>query len=146
MLEIDDVKVALDSEAGIVRAIDGMRLTLRRGETFALVGESGCGKSMTALALMRLLPETGMRAVRGGRIGMIFQEPGTSLNPVMKIGDQVVEAIESHTGLRGAAARERAVEWLRKVGIPEPERRIDDYPFRMSGGQKQRVMIAMTLA
>ncbi len=167
MLEIDDVKVALDSESGIVRAIDGMRLTLRRGETFALVGESGCGKSMTALALMRLLPEngritqgqvrldgadllalpeSGMRAIRGGKIGMIFQEPGTSLNPVMRIGEQIVEAIEAHTALRGAAARERAIEWLGKVGIPEPERRIDDYPFRMSGGQKQRVMIAMTLA
>ena len=167
MLEIDNLKVALDSEAGLVRAIDGLRLALRRGETFALVGESGCGKSMTALALMRLLPEngrvtggeirldgedvlalaeTGMRAIRGGKIGMIFQEPGTSLNPVMRVGDQIVEAIETHTPLRGAAARERAVEWLRKVGIPEPERRVDDYPFRMSGGQKQRVMIAMTLA
>ena len=167
MLEIANVRVALDSEAGLVKAIDGMRLTLRRGETFALVGESGCGKSMTALALMRLLPEngrvtsgeilldgedllalpeSGMRAIRGGRIGMIFQEPGTSLNPVMKIGDQLVEAIETHTELRGTEARERAIEWLRKVGIPEPERRIDEYPFRMSGGQKQRVMIAMTLA
>ena len=167
MLEIDNVRVALDSEAGLVKAIDGMRLTLQRGETFALVGESGCGKSMTALALMRLLhengrvtsgeirldgedllalPEAGMRAIRGGKIGMIFQEPGTSLNPVMKIGDQLLEAIEAHTELRGAAARERAIEWLRKVGIPEPERRIDEYPFRMSGGQKQRVMIAMTLA
>jgi peptide/nickel transport system ATP-binding protein len=167
MLEIDDIKVALDSEAGLVKAIDGIRLTLKRGETFALVGESGCGKSMTALALMRLLPENGritqgeirldgkdtlalpatqMRAIRGGRIGMIFQEPGTSLNPVMRVGDQIVEAIESHTALRGAAARARAIEWLQKVGIPEPERRIDDYPFRMSGGQKQRVMIAMTLA
>ncbi len=159
--------MALDSEAGLVKAIDGIRLTLTRGETFALVGESGCGKSMTALALMRLLPENGrvtqgeirldgkdtlalpateMRAIRGGRIGMIFQEPGTSLNPVMRVGDQIVEAIETHTALRGAAARARAIEWLRKVGIPEPERRIDDYPFRMSGGQKQRVMIAMTLA
>ena len=167
MLEIDNVRVALDSEAGLVKAIDGMRLTLQRGETFALVGESGCGKSMTALALMRLLPEngrvtageirldgedllalpeSGMRAIRGGRIGMIFQEPGTSLNPVMRIGEQLVEAIETHTELRGAAARQRAIEWLRKVGIPEPERRIDEYPFRMSGGQKQRVMIAMTLA
>jgi peptide/nickel transport system ATP-binding protein len=87
-----------------------------------------------------------MRAVRGGRIGMIFQEPSTSLNPVMKIGAQLVEAIESHTELRGSKAREKAIEWLRRVGIPEPERRIDDYPFRMSGGQKQRVMIAMTLA
>ena len=126
---------------------------------------------MTALALMRLLPENGrvtggdirigqgrdaidvlglpesrMRAVRGGRIGMIFQEPATSLNPVMKVGDQIVEAIETHTPLRGAAARAKAIDWLRRVGIPEPERRIDEYPFRMSGGQKQRVMIAMTLA
>jgi peptide/nickel transport system ATP-binding protein len=167
MLEIKNIKVELDAESGLVRAIDGMRLTLQRGETFALVGESGCGKSMTALALMRLLPENGyiasgdilvdqedvlslpesqMRAIRGGKIGMIFQEPSTSLNPVMKIGDQIVEAIEAHTALRGEAARAKALDWLRKVGIPEPERRIDDYPFRMSGGQKQRVMIAMTLA
>ena len=167
MLNIQDLEVALDSEAGIVRAIDGLRLSIQRGETFALVGESGCGKSMTALALMRLLPDNGritagrielegndtlalpesqMRSVRGGRIGMIFQEPGTSLNPVMKVGDQIVEAIEAHTPLRGAAARAKAIDWLRRVGIPEPERRIDEYPFRMSGGQKQRVMIAMTLA
>ncbi len=167
MLDIQDLKVALDGEAGIVRAIDGLRLSIQRGETFALVGESGCGKSMTALALMRLLPENGritagrielegsdtlalpesqMRAVRGGRIGMIFQEPATSLNPVMKVGRQIVEAIETHTELRGDAARAKAIDWLRRVGIPEPERRIDEYPFRMSGGQKQRVMIAMTLA
>jgi peptide/nickel transport system ATP-binding protein len=167
MLDIQDLKVALDGEAGIVRAIDGLRLSIQRGETFALVGESGCGKSMTALALMRLLPENGritagrielegsdtlalpesqMRAVRGGRIGMIFQEPATSLNPVMKVGRQIVEAIETHTALRGDAARAKAIDWLRRVGIPEPERRIDEYPFRMSGGQKQRVMIAMTLA
>ena len=167
MLEIQNLKVALDGEAGVVRAIDGLRLAIQRGETFALVGESGCGKSMTALALMRLLPENGrvtagrielegqdtlalaesqMRAVRGGRIGMIFQEPATSLNPVMKVGQQIVEAIETHTALRGEAARAKAIDWLRRVGIPEPERRIDEYPFRMSGGQKQRVMIAMTLA
>ncbi|MFT3955357.1 MAG: dipeptide ABC transporter ATP-binding protein [Piscinibacter sp.] len=167
MLKIDDLKVALDADAGLVRAIDGLSLAINRGETFALVGESGCGKSMTALALMRLLPDNGgithgrvlvdghdvlglpessMRAVRGGRIGMIFQEPATSLNPVMRVGDQIVEAIESHTELRGEAARAKAIEWLRKVGIPEPERRIDEYPFRLSGGQKQRVMIAMTLA
>ena len=167
MLQTQDLKVALDTELGLVRAIDGLTLAIQRGETFALVGESGCGKSMTALALMRLLPENGrvtggevrldrddllalpeagMRAVRGGRIGMIFQEPSTSLNPVMKIGAQLVEAIEAHTALRGGAARAKAIEWLRRVGIPEPERRIDDYPFRMSGGQKQRVMIAMTLA
>ena len=167
MLKVEDLQVALDADAGLVKAIDGLTLAIRRGETFALVGESGCGKSMTALALMRLLPENGrvtrgrveleggdllalpesrMRAVRGGRIGMIFQEPSTSLNPVMRIGDQIVEAIHAHTALRGAAARAKAIEWLGKVGIPEPERRIDDYPFRMSGGQKQRVMIAIALA
>ncbi len=167
MLQIDDLQVELAAEAGIVRAIEGLALAIRRGETFALVGESGCGKSMTALALMRLLPdsgavtggditldgehlldlpETAMRTVRGGRIGMIFQEPGTSLNPVLTVGQQMRETIETHTPLRGAAARAKAIDWLQRVGIPEPERRIDDYPFRMSGGQKQRVMIAMTLA
>jgi len=166
-LQAVDLKVELDAEAGVVRALDGIRVSIERGETFALVGESGCGKSMTALALLRLLPENGrisagqvlldnqdvmglpeaaMRGVRGARIGMIFQEPSTSLNPVMRVGDQIVEAIEAHTALRGAAARAKAVEWLGRVGMPEPERRIDDYPFRLSGGQKQRVMIAMTLA
>ena len=156
MLKIDDLKVALDADAGLVKAIDGLSLAIQRGETFALVGESGCGKSMTALALMRLLPDNGritqgsvaidghdvlalpesrMRAVRGGKIGMIFQEPGTSLNPVMRVGDQIVEAIEAHTALRGEAARAKAISWLARVGIPEPERRIDEYPFRMSGGQ-----------
>ncbi|HEY6134261.1 MAG TPA: ABC transporter ATP-binding protein [Rubrivivax sp.] len=173
MLRIHDLDVELDADAGVVRAVDNLRLAIEQGETFALVGESGCGKSMTALALLRLLPDNGlvthgqitleagaghaatdvlglpesqMRTVRGGRIGMIFQEPSTSLNPVMRVGDQIVESIETHTTLRGAAARAKALDWLRRVGIPEPERRIDDYPFRMSGGQKQRVMIAMTLA
>ena len=167
VLKLNELKVALDSDAGLVKAIDGLSLSIERGETFALVGESGCGKSMTALALMRLLPESGrvtqgefelegqdvfalpesrMRAIRGGKVGMIFQEPGTSLNPVMRVGEQIVEAIQAHTALRGAAARAKAIEWLGKVGIPEPERRIDEYPFRLSGGQKQRVMIALTLA
>jgi peptide/nickel transport system ATP-binding protein len=174
MLEARELCVELDVEAGIVRALDALTISIERGETFALVGESGCGKSMTALALMRLLPDNGvvtggdvhlragagegsdvdvlglpeaaMRRVRGGRIGMIFQEPGTSLNPVMTVGRQVVEAIEAHTPLRGAAARARALEWLERVGIPEPDRRFDDYAFRMSGGQKQRVMIALALA
>ena len=166
-LRVHDLKVELDADAGVVRALDGIRLSIERGETFALVGESGCGKSMTALALLRLLPENArissgqvllgqldllglpehaMRGVRGARIGMIFQEPGTSLNPVLRVGVQIVEAIEAHTALRGAAARAKAIEWLGRVGIPEPDRRIDDYPFRLSGGQKQRVMIAMTLA
>ena len=177
MLDARELTVELEVEAGldggVVRALDALALCIARGETFALVGESGCGKSMTALALMRLLPdnglvtggdvhlrgaagaadidllalpEAGMRRVRGGRIGMIFQEPGTSLNPVMTVGRQVLEAIEAHTPLRGGAARARALEWLARVGIPEPERRFDDYPFRMSGGQKQRVMIALALA
>jgi peptide/nickel transport system ATP-binding protein len=167
VIAIEDLRVELDTDTALVRAIDALRLSIARGETFALVGESGCGKSMTALALMRLLPENGrvtagrilvagddildlpesrMRSVRGGRIGMIFQEPSTSLNPVMRVGDQIVEAIEAHTPLRGAAARAKAIDWLQRVGIPEPERRIDDYPFRMSGGQKQRVMIAIALA
>jgi len=167
MLKIDELRVGLDADAGLVKAIDGLSLSIKRGETFALVGESGCGKSMTALALMRLLPDSGeithgnvalegedvlalpesqMRSVRGGKIGMIFQEPATSLNPVMRVGEQIVEAIEAHTTLRGDAARAKAIEWMGKVGIPEPERRIDEYPFRLSGGQKQRVMIAMTLA
>ena len=167
VLQVDGLKVALDADAGLVKAIDGLSLSIRRGETFALVGESGCGKSMTALALMRLLPESGsithgsvtlegqdvlalpesaMRSVRGGRIGMIFQEPATSLNPVMRVGEQIVEAIEAHTPLRGAAARAKAIEWMGRVGIPEPALRIDDYPFRLSGGQKQRVMIALALA
>ncbi len=167
VLQVEGLKVALDADAGLVKAIDGLSLSIRRGETFALVGESGCGKSMTALALMRLLPDSGsithgsvtlegedvlalpessMRAVRGGRIGMIFQEPATSLNPVMRVGEQIVEAIEAHTPLRGAAARAKAIEWMGRVGIPEPALRIDEYPFRLSGGQKQRVMIALTLA
>src|SRR5213076_2033156 len=149
MLNIQNLKVALDSESGLVKAIDGLSLAIERGETFALVGESGCGKSMTALAMMRLLPENGrvtagrmeldgeevfalpeaqMRRVRGGRIGMIFQEPSTSLNPVMRVGDQIVEAIESHTELRGEAARAKAIDWMKRVGIPQPEERIDEYP------------------
>ncbi len=167
LLVADHLHVALESDAGLVRALDGVRLSVARGETFALVGESGCGKSMTAMALMRLLPDNGrvddgsvtlddeellalpesrMRERRGGKIGIIFQDPSTSLNPVLRVGDQIVETIVTHTPLRGEAARARAVEWLEQVGIPEPERRIDDFPFQMSGGQKQRVMIAIALA
>ncbi len=167
MLELKDLQVGLGVEAGWLRALDGLSLCIDRGQTFALVGESGCGKSMTALALMRLLPEVAqfeagrvelagqellrlperdMRQIRGKRIGMIFQEPATSLNPVMRVGQQIVEAIQTHTGLRGEAARQQAVQWLERVGIPEPERRLHSYPFELSGGQKQRVMIAMALA
>ena len=166
MLQTQNLKVVLDAEAGLVKAIDGLSMAVLRGETFALVGESGCGKSMTALALMRLLPdnaridhgdvllgeqrlldlpESAMRQVRGARIGMIFQEPATSLNPVMRIGDQILETIQAHTPLRGGAAKAKAVDWLTRVGIPEPARCMDRYPFELSGGQKQRVMIAIAL-
>jgi peptide/nickel transport system ATP-binding protein len=167
MLRADRLQVVLDADEGLVTAIDGLQLAIERGETFALVGESGCGKSTTALALMRLLPDNGritqgdveldgidllvlpearMRTVRGRCIGMIFQEPATSLNPVLRLGEQIVEAIETHTPLRGSAARAKAIEWLVRVGIADAARRFDDYPFRLSGGQKQRVMIAMVLA
>jgi len=167
LLEVEGLSVDVAGESGLTQAVRRLGLAIARGETFALVGESGCGKSMTAMALLRLLPDAGrivagqvrldgedlnqlperaMRGVRGGRIGIIFQEPSTSLNPVMRIGEQILETLAAHTPLRGAAARERAVHWLRRVGIPEPERRIDDYPFQFSGGQKQRIMIAIALA
>jgi len=167
LLRVSELDVVLSGEHGLQRAVQALELAIARGETFALVGESGCGKSMTALALLRLLPETGrmttgrilldgvdlnalferdVRRIRGARIGMVFQEPATSLNPVMRVGDQIVETLTQHTPLRGRAARARAIAWLRRVGIAEPERRIDDYPFQFSGGQKQRIMIAMALA
>jgi len=167
LLDIDQLSTALDTDSGIVRAVDALSVSIERGETFALVGESGCGKSMTALSILRLLPDNGrvdggrvdvagtdvsqlpesrMRDVRGRRVSIIFQEPSTSLNPVMRAGDQIVEVIERHTALRGAEARARALDWLRRVGLPDAERRIDSYPFQLSGGQKQRVMIAIALA
>jgi peptide/nickel transport system ATP-binding protein len=167
MLTLQNLHTLLDTDGGLVRAVEAVSLSIERGETFALVGESGCGKSMTALSILRLLPDNGrvsdgridlagtdiaqlpesrMRDVRGRRLGIIFQEPATSLNPVVRVGVQVVEVIERHTALRGPAARARALEWLARVGIPEPERRIDAYPFELSGGQKQRVMIAIALA
>ena len=167
VLDVSDLSIAIDHDEQLKFAVQHLALTVHRGETFALVGESGSGKSMTALALMRLLPEAlqvvqgdvlldgqninaltelAMQQVRGARVSMIFQEPGTSLNPVMRIGDQLLETIEAHTALRGQAARDRAIHWLTRVGIPEPEQRIDHYPFQFSGGQKQRIMIAMALA
>ena len=167
ILAVRDLDVEIDDDAQVRYAVRALALTVARGETFALVGESGSGKSMTAMALLRLLPqalrvtcgaivldgtelntlsEASMRSVRGGRAGMIFQEPATSLNPVMRIGDQIIEAIEAHTDLRGAQARARAVDWLERVGIPQPSERVDDYPFQFSGGQKQRIMIAIALA
>jgi len=167
LLEVKHLSTWLESGDAIVRAVDGLSFTIRQGETFALLGESGSGKSMTALSIMRLLPdagrivggelrlngsdllalpETAMRSVRGSRIAMIFQEPGTSLNAVMTVGAQIVEVLERHTDLRGEAARRRAVELLESVGIPDAPRRVHEYPFQMSGGMKQRVMIAIALA
>jgi peptide/nickel transport system ATP-binding protein len=167
LLEAAGLRTSLDGSGGVVRALDGVDLEIRRGETFAIVGESGCGKSMTALTLARLLPETGrivdgavrlegrdllalpeaaMRNVRGRRIAMIFQEPATSLNPVITVGHQIGEVLARHGGLRGAAARGRAAELLDAVGIAESARRLDEYPFQLSGGMKQRVMIALALA
>jgi peptide/nickel transport system ATP-binding protein len=167
LLKVEALRTSLEGSAGVVRALDGVDLEIRRGETFAIVGESGCGKSITALSIARLLPDTGrvvdgsvrlediellalpeaaMRNVRGQRVAMIFQEPATSLNPVLTVGTQIGEVLERHAGLRGAAARRRAVELLDAVGIAESARRIDEYPFQLSGGMKQRVMIALALA
>jgi len=166
-LNVKNLVVDLQTELGMARAVDALNLTLQKGQTFALVGESGCGKSMTALSLLRLLPdnaviqsgqvklsdvdvfqlsENQMRSIRGRRISIIFQEPSTSLNPVMTVGDQILEVILQHTSLKGNEARSRAIEWLTKVGLPEPARRMGNYPFEMSGGQLQRVMIAIALA
>lgn len=167
VLQVSDLTIAIDHDEGLRYAVQSLALTVKRGETFALVGESGSGKSMTAMALLRLLPdalkvvqgqillegedvnalpELAMQRIRGGRAAMIFQEPGTSLNPVMRVGDQLLETIRAHTPLRGKLAREKAIEWLKRVGIPEPHLRIDEFSFQFSGGQKQRIMIAMALA
>jgi peptide/nickel transport system ATP-binding protein len=167
LLRVGNLRTALDAPGGAVRAVDGVDFEIRRGETFAIVGESGCGKTMTALSLMRLLPETGrivsgsvelagtdvlalpeaaMRTVRGRRMAMIFQEPATSLNPVLTVGTQIREVLERHTELRGAQLDERVRSLLDSVGVPDPERRAEEYPFQLSGGLKQRAMIAMALA
>jgi peptide/nickel transport system ATP-binding protein len=167
LLQAEGLRTWLAGSGGVVRALDGVDLEIPRGETFALVGESGCGKSMTALTLLRLLPEAGrivagnvrldgldllalpearMRDVRGRRIAMIFQEPSTSLNPVLTVGRQIVEVLARHTAIRGRVARKRAIELLDAVGIADSARRVAEYPFQLSGGMKQRVMIALALA
>jgi len=167
ILKVADLRTWLDTAKGTVRAVDGIDLELRKGQTCALLGESGCGKSMTALSIMRLLPPAGrivsgsvclhgqellklpenaMRDVRGGRVGMIFQEPQSSLNPVLTVGQQIGESLGVHQGLKGAGARHRSVELLEAVGIPDPVRRATEYPHQLSGGMKQRVMIAIALA
>ncbi len=167
LLEVEDLRTWIGDGSSAVRAVDGIEVSIHRGETFVLLGESGCGKSMTALSILRLLPhgsrivsgrillngqdllrlsEAAMRDVRGGRIAMIFQEPQTSLNPVLTVGTQIGETLARHKGLKGEAQRARVLELLDAVGIPDRARRYHDYPHQLSGGMKQRVMIAIALA
>jgi oligopeptide/dipeptide ABC transporter ATP-binding protein len=167
LLRIQNLKTYFYTEDGIVKAVDGVDLEVYPGEVLGLVGESGCGKSVTSLSIMRLiappgkivegeiwfdgqnllsLPEKQMIAIRGNRISMIFQQPQTALNPVFKVGDQIVEVLQIHRQMDRKTAWERAVEMLRLVGIPDPERRAQAYPHELSGGMAQRVMIAMALA
>jgi oligopeptide/dipeptide ABC transporter ATP-binding protein len=168
VLQVENLRTHFHTRAGVVRAVDGVDLDVSEGRTLGVVGESGCGKSVTALSIMRLIDPPGriepgsrvlfrgrdlasvdeeeLRQIRGNEISMIFQEPMTSLNPVLKIGDQIVEAVMLHRRVSSAAARERALEMLNLVGFASPERRFGQYPHQLSGGMRQRVMIAMALA
>ncbi|MFD2169464.1 ABC transporter ATP-binding protein [Tumebacillus lipolyticus] len=170
ILEVKDLKVSFHTYAGEVQAVRGVTFSLKKGECLAIVGESGCGKSVTSQAIMRLiqtppgeikagsqivfdgktdivkLSDKQMESVRGSEMGMIFQDPMTSLNPTMKVGTQIAEGLIKHQGLSRQAARERAIEMLRLVGIPNPETRVEQYPHQFSGGMRQRVMIAIALA
>ncbi len=168
LLEIEDLKTYFYTEDGVARAVDGVHLSVTAGEMLGIVGESGCGKSMTALSILRLIPtppgrivggrilfngrdllklsETEMRQIRGNHISMIFQEPMTSLNPVFTVGDQIAETLRFHRGLSKRQSQAAAVELLKKVGIPSPETRVKEYPHQMSGGMRQRVMIAMAVS
>jgi peptide/nickel transport system ATP-binding protein len=168
ILEVRDLRTQFNTLDGVVRAVDGVSFDLARGETLGIVGESGCGKSVTALSILRLIPpETGriasgsirfegeelttlseaeMKRLRGHRISMIFQEPMTSLNPVLTVGTQIAENVVRHRGVSKRAARERACEMLDLVRIADPRRRLDEYPHQLSGGMRQRVMIAMALS
>ncbi|HEX6002605.1 MAG TPA: ABC transporter ATP-binding protein, partial [Burkholderiales bacterium] len=168
LLEVDGLRTQFDTSAGIVRAVDGISYTVNEGATVGIVGESGCGKSVGALSILRLipsppgriaagrvlfggkdlltLPDAEMREVRGGQIAMVFQEPMTSLNPVLTIGLQLCETMELHLKLSRAEAQARAVELLAMVGIAEPARRLQQYPHHLSGGMRQRVMIALALS
>ena len=168
LLEVKDLKTYFRSDAGIVKAVDGVSFSVNPGETVAIVGESGSGKSVTALSVLRLIPnppgeivsgeirfagdnllelsEPEARKIRGDRIAMIFQEPMTSLNPSLTIGRQVGEPIEVHRKSLGKVVREKCIDLLRKVRIPDPERRTSSFPYEFSGGMRQRAMIAMGLA
>jgi oligopeptide/dipeptide ABC transporter ATP-binding protein len=168
LLDVQDLSVEFDTEAGVVRAVDGVSFTVHGGQTLGIVGESGCGKSVTALSILRLLPrpmgriahgrvlfrgedlvtvpDARIQKVRTGEIGMIFQEPMTALNPVHRIGRQLSEAFLLHQRVSPRTALERSVEVLKRVGIPSPEIRVSEYPHQLSGGMRQRVVIAMALA
>lgn len=167
LLRVEGLKTYFFTEEGVAQAVDGVDFTLRRGETLGIVGESGSGKSVTSLSILRLVSPPGrivegkiifdgtdlltldaevMRKIRGDRIAMIFQQPTTALNPVFRIGDQIIETLEIHQGLKGEEAAKRCIELLSMVGLPDPQRRIRQYPHELSGGQCQRVMIAMALA
>jgi peptide/nickel transport system ATP-binding protein len=168
VLDVKNLQTVFFTASGLFRAVDDVSFTVGRGETLAIVGESGCGKSVTALSIMRLVPDppgrivggsvtlegtdllgvsdAEMRRIRGNRISMIFQEPMTSLNPVMRIGDQITEVVQLHRSMTNKQAWAQAVEMLRLVRIPEPERRAHEYPHQLSGGMRQRAMIAMALA
>jgi peptide/nickel transport system ATP-binding protein len=167
LLEVKNLKVSFRTEDGIVKAVDGVSFSLAQGEVLGIVGESGSGKSVTMMSVLRLitdpnmrvegeviykgrdimkLPESQMREVRGGDIAMIFQDPMTSLNPVYRVGDQIVEAIVTHRDIDTHAAKRQAIDLLKQVGIPQAEVRVDDYPHQFSGGMRQRAMIAMALA
>jgi len=167
LLQVERLRTHFDTLAGTVRSVDGVSFSVEAGETLGIVGESGCGKSVTAMSIMRLvptppgrhagavryreadlltLPEAAMRRIRGDRISMIFQEPMTSLNPVLSVGRQIAESVQQHQKVGRRQAFERAVEMLRLVQIPEPERRAQEFPHQLSGGMRQRVMIAIALA
>jgi peptide/nickel transport system ATP-binding protein len=168
VLDVKNLQTVFFTNSGLFRAVDDVSFSVRRGETLAIVGESGCGKSVSALSIMRLVPDppgrivggsvrlegtdlltlddAAMRDIRGNRISMIFQEPMTSLNPVMRIGDQIIEAVRLHRKTSYKEAWKQAVDMLRLVRIPEPERRAREYPHQLSGGMRQRAMIAMALA
>ena len=167
LLSVEELRAGFETAAGFLRAVDGVSFEIRKGEVLGLVGESGCGKTVTALSLLRLLPhppaviEDGralfhgrdllsmpieeLRRIRGGKIGMIFQEPMTALSPLHRIGDQLAETAQLHRELGGAEARALGLDWLKRVGLPDAEQRMKDYPHQLSGGMRQRVMLAMTM-